>query len=703
MTNENLKRGNTRNGPAEPARSLADSRRVAPGPGAPARAACRPHFGWTTRIAWGGVLVLGAASGMSSALLPNIPGLARVRHELPVTALANPDRTGQWPAGAADARGQALPEVEATVRLADLRLVSTVTDPDDTRGAVTDEGGLWVATGGGLLRLPLDEPGSGRWWTTADGLPDHRLTAIETIPGGLAVGTEGGTVMMLTVDDGVPLVVQYAQVAEARVSDLLFADDALYVATWGEGIHIADGLSAELSFREVGPRTGMRSRQVTSIEWLDGELIAGTAGAGLWVRGESGRSQRYVEKGGLAGDFVLDLAVRDGRVWVATPTGISRYSRGQLHTWKPGDSMPPGSPRTIGDDGSLAIAGGRVGRFGTVATTPLPASPDGLGPWNGVPLAEVRWFVRADGRRWAGTDRGVLVEEEAGWRWLTHPGTGSNDITVVASRDGSLAVGTFDRGAWWDGRALPLANAEVNDAWVDEAGVAWFGTSGGLARVDDSGVVRTYGALHGLDSIHVTAVRGSGDGLVVGTSAGVQRFDGGGFQSELGGDEADRISHVYCVAVVGEEVFAGTLNGLWSLRRSGGTLFRYESGQLPDNWINGLAIGSDGRLWAGTYDHGLAVRDTDGSWRWLREGDGVSSGWVNPSAMAALPDGTVLVGTMGGGLLRVGATGELDRWTMADGLAGDDVTSVAVDGDVVWIGSRSGLSRMEMEWDDEAS
>ena len=650
---------------------------------------------WMGRIAWGGVLILGAASGMSSALLPN---LSRVRHELPVAQFVTPDRSDGLPSSVDRPPAD---DLEVQVHLADLSLVATITDPDDTRGAVADDDGLWVATGGGLLRVPFDNPQASRWWTTADGLPDHRLTAIEAVPGGLAVGTEAGSVLMLSVDEGAPLVVQYAGVAPARVSDLLFVDEALYVATWGEGVWISDGTDEELTFREVGPKTGLRSRRVTSLAWLDGELLAGTAGAGLWVRGANGRARRYVAKGGLAGDFVLSLARKDDAVLAATPTGMSSYRDGKLTTWRPGDSTPPGSPRAVGEDGSLSVAGGRVGRVGTVSTTTLPRSPDGLGPWNGVPVPEVRWFVRADDRLWAGTDRGLLAEQEDGWRWVTHPGTGSNDVTVVASRDGSMLVGTFDQGAWWDGRALSLGNAEINDAFIDEEGVAWLATSGGLAKVEGDGTVRTYGALHGLDSAHVTAVRGGSEGLFVGTSAGVQRYDGGGFAPQLGGGHAERVSHVYCLALDGDEVYAGALDGLWSLRKGGGTRFRYETGELPDNWINGLAVGPDGRLWAGTYDAGIAMRDVDGTWRWFVEGDHISSGWVNPSALAALPDGTVLAGTMGGGLLRVGPAGELDRWTMADGLAGDDVTSVAVDGDLVWIGTRSGLSKLEMEWDDD--
>ncbi len=646
------------------------------------------------RASWGGVVVLGAALGMGPVLSPNfLDEAARVRHELPVVTFDLPSRT---PAGAATSftPSDDGPEAGATLGL---RLAETVTDPDDTRDAVADEAGLWVATGGGLLRVPFDDALPTRWWTTADGLPDHRLTAIEAVPGGLAVGTEAGGVLMLDVTTGEPSVVASASVGDARVSDLLYADDALFVATWGEGIWMSDGSTEALTFRPVGPKTGMQSRRVTSVAWLDGELLAGTAGAGLWVRGTNGKARRFVARGGLAGDFVVDLVRRDDAVWIAAPGGVSRYRRGVLQTWLPGDRTPAGMTRALGADGSLALSGGRVGRFGSTDTSALPPNPDGLGPWNGVPVPEVRWIVDGGGRRWAGTDRGLVVERDGGWMWVIHEGPGSNDITTAAVHRGSLLVGTFDRGAWRDGRALPLSNAEVNDALIDDDGVAWIATSGGLARATGDAIpdVRLFGRVHGLTNLHVGAVTRSGDALWVGTAAGVQRFEGGSF----GAPADDRVAHVYDLAPEGEHVVAGTLEGLWSVRPSGATPFRYETGELPDNWVNGVAVAPDGRLWAGTYDAGLAVRDGSGGWTWLLEGDSVSNGWVNPGALLALPDNTVLVGTMGGGLLRVGVGGEIERWTMADGLAGDDVTAIAVEGDVVWVGTRSGLSRLEMSRD----
>jgi len=645
------------------------------------------------RLAWGGVLSVGAASAILSASCPSSLLWVENGHEYPVIQTAGPTRVSEMPQDAPTAASAPTPPPSLS-----LTLMETVTDPDDTRAAASGDHALWVATGGGLLRIPYDG-GPDRWWTTADGLPDHRLTAIARDGERLAVGTEAGTVAVLRLNgDEMPIVDVVATVSDSRVSDLLFAAGGLYASTWGEGVFFAEDSVPE-RFEPVGPSRGMHSRRVTSLAYLDGELLAGTAGAGLWVKGE-GRPRRYVEKGGLAGDFVLDLLLLDGRVWVATPTGLSRYGKGQLHTWLPGDRIPASMPRALGDDDGavrLGLPGGRVGRFGSEETEALPALDGG----DGMPPATVRWFARGGGRLWAGTDRGVL-QRGAEWAWIAHEGPVSNDVTSVASRDGALLVGTFDRGAslrrgQWE--PIPLPNAEVNDVALDAGGVGWLATSAGLAAWDGA-AARRFSTLHGLAHEHVGAVAVAERGLLVASTSGVQRFDGG-FGPLLGGAPAATLSHPYDVVAAGDGAWVGTLGGLWEVGKGSARHLRYETGELPDNWINGVVVGSDGRLWAGTYDRGLAVRDADG-WHHLTEEGGLPCGWVNPGALAALPDGSVLVGTMGGGLLRLDGRGVVQQWMPEDGLAGDDVTSIAVDGEQVWVGTRSGLSRLEVS-DERAS
>mgnify|MGYP000129383721 CR=1 FL=1 len=687
----------------------------------------KTRVGWA-RFAWGSALILGAASGMGPALFPNFfsellsvaDGWDRWGHEAPVVVATTVGASSATPEPATPA-----PETQAATAPRPMRLLGTLTDPDDTRAAVAVGDVLWVATGGGLLRVDPEDADGDRWWTSADGLPDHRLTAIARYGDGLAVGTEGGLVVTLglpgldqAVDgaasdlDSTPLldVRTVDKVADARISDLLGEDELLWVATWGEGA-FSGVPGAPKGFAELGPSRGLRARQLTGIARLDGELVAGTAGAGLWVRDDAGRSQLFVSKGGLISDFVLDVERVGDRVLVAGPGGMSRYRGGVIQTFAGGDRVPAGVVRAIGDGArpALAVAGGRLGRWGTADTEPLPGSPDGLGPWHGVAAPEVRWVRTVGNHQVAGTARGVLLrrtDAPEALAWRTHGGPGNNDLTSVDADGDVLLVGSFDGGAWRrvDGRwtALSAPTGEINDVALD-VGVAWLATSRGLARVDPAGRLRTWGRNQGLASEHVSALTATEDGLLVGTTAGVARFDGVGF-APLGAGLASGPRNVYSVAARDGEVWVGTLEGAWRFADGAPgfdsvgstTRVRYETGELPDSWVNAVTIAPDGRLWVGTYDHGLATVGVDGRWSSLTEGDDLPCGWVNPDALVALDDGTALVGTLGGGLLRVDPTGAIDRWTAADGLAGDDVTGLAVDGQDVWVATRSGLSRLEL-------
>ncbi len=661
-------------------------------------------------VAWGSVLVLGAASAVGSALLPNLSsflaGWTRWGHEAPVVSISDPDRESATPSSPSSSD---LASADTSRPFTQLELTETVTDPDDTRDAIVVDGALWIATGGGLLHVDPSEPGSSRWWTTADGLPDHRLTAIARWADGVVVGTEGGDLIHLGLpdprdwDDDLLLDVRsVVDLGDSRISDLVVDDGLVWAGTWGNGAFSVDPADPA-GYRALGPSRGLRARRITSVARIGDELVAGTAGAGLWVRGDDGSSRLFVARGGLVSDFILDVALVGDRVVAAGPGGISRYRRGTLQTFAGGEKLPGGVIRAVaaGATGEtlLALAGGRTGRLGSTQTRMVPPAPDGLGPWNGVAGAEVRWMLPLDELLVAGTARGLLVDDHEGFEWLTHDGPGANDLTSVAARDGALLVGTWDLGAWQaDGgawQALPAGSAEVNDVALTGDG-AWLGTSHGLSRVDGEGV-RSWGPLHGLAHEHVGALAVDGDELIVGTSSAVQRFDGVGFRT-LGGAGAEGLRNVYSVATAGDRVWAGTLEGLWSLGSSDASRFRYESGELPDSWVNGVAISSDGAVWAGTYDQGIARGTADG-WTPFSEAGGLPSGWVNPDAILPLDDGTVLFGTMGGGLLRLGPQGLLDSWSVADGLAGDDVTSLARDGDHVWVATRSGLSRLEVSHD----
>ncbi len=122
--------------------------------------------------------------------------------------------------------------------------------------------------------------------------------------------------------------------------------------------------------------------------------------------------------------------------------------------------------------------------------------------------------------------------------------------------------------------------------------------------------------------------------------------------------------------------------------------FRWENfttaNGLPDNHVFCVLV--DGkRIWAGT-ENGLGIYE-DGKWRILRPADGLAHKAVLSLALDKRT-GDVWAGTMGG-LSRISA-GRIDTYTQLNsGLANDVVYNVAVQGDLVWIATAAGASRLD--------
>ena len=105
--------------------------------------------------------------------------------------------------------------------------------------------------------------------------------------------------------------------------------------------------------------------------------------------------------------------------------------------------------------------------------------------------------------------------------------------------------------------------------------------------------------------------------------------------------------------------------------------------------ILSLLEDSAGRLWIGTQDAGIIVRES-GSFRSVAMGRGSRQlVWV----LAEGADGSVWAGC-GGGLLRFEGMRLTARYGVSDGLPADEVMSLAPEHDgTVWVGTRRGLAR----------
>jgi ligand-binding sensor domain-containing protein len=233
-------------------------------------------------------------------------------------------------------------------------------------------------------------------------------------------------------------------------------------------------------------------------------------------------------------------------------------------------------------------------------------------------------------------------------------------------------------------RKDPLANEYIFAIGIDSAGYKWFGTNaGGVSRYRD-GDWKVFFPMHGLADYWVYSfAEQSGGRFWIGTWAGANLVD------------------------------------LDTMR------FRTIKAELFNEWVYGIAVDSRDRVWFGT-EGGVSMLDGENWSHWTHsDGIGVANEnnlpisqntglgtrtrhdlsvivggqeSYNPSYVFSVlvdTNDVVWVGTWGGGISRY-RNGAWQNYSMADGLAGDIVYSIAQGDDgVYWFGTNRGLSRFD--------
>lgn len=515
----------------------------------------------------------------------------------------------------------------------------------------------------------------------------------------------------------------------------------LLIATDGEGVLAFDGTS----FRQIRPEDADARRITALLPLASGRLLLGTARRGLLVYDGRTLHQFHSTTSGI---YVTALAGTEADLWIGT------INKGLLH-WRGGETEPIGLAQGLPDERveCLALDGDRVfagtpvgvaelradkvtrvlasGRFAHalaldggallvgqidegVARVSLNAegAEPGLRRPISAPIDDatdqpggttIEQFLQSGTQVYALAANGLLERgTDGGWRQVL---TGTSSLlaarhisALMAANDGKLWVGYFDRGLdivpATGGAARHIEDGHVycvNRIVADpRQGAVAVATANGLVMFSSEGRERQVLEREaGLISDHVTDIAMYGDGLAAATPAGITFLSPAG-ASSVYAFEGLVNNHVYALGVRGDQLLAGTLGGLSLLndatvRRN----FTTANSGLRHNWITSLARVGDGWL-IGTYGAGVLRMASDGTIAATgATRDGVI---VNPTAM--LTDGNlVLAGTLSNGLL-VGDAGGM-RWkTVTAGLPSLDVTALAADHGVIYVGTESGLVKI---------
>jgi len=409
---------------------------------------------------------------------------------------------------------------------------------------------------------------------------------------------------------------------------------------------------------------------------LDDRCIPGQPSSGRTLQPEPGQSHRSLPVGMGRGP--------DGRIWIATRTGVVRLGREQILETTLAVGMPQVAPLV-----DLVVVDGDL------------------------------WVLALDGlSRW--TPQGGRVD-----RWTPRL-LGVGEPTALAAAGGKLFAG----GTGGLSRLEPDGSWTVLDDSADvrhlsaDGEALWMATQDRLARFAEDGPWLELD-VPGVEGIHAVAVHGSE--LWLG-----HRLDDDTDELTLYGTLALTplkrwtVPTTRDIVLSGDDVWVATSESLARLTATGGWLvYDGENAGLPQGPLGPVAVG-DGTVWLGSEqgvsrlsglddvaslhrsrlaargrpevllrapDGAVVVRSTAGAAHVLHA-DEPPRPWITaPEAIsgATLPDGTYCQGTDGRGLL-LGR-----RWlTVADGLPSDVVRSLAVDhSGSLWVGTDEGIVRVD--------
>ena len=444
------------------------------------------------------------------------------------------------------------------------RLMAACEDPS---------GAVWLYTADGQLCRHRD----GRidvWSVGADRFSTCRVVTAEK-SGTLWVGTDWGLMAIGPTAALDPRELPYERtVAVDKLDFLLASQQAGY---WRLANGRVEKWRTNQVERDFGAYPWSSSARVSAAcEDLEGNLVVGTLGGGVWWYDAEGKASCLSTNQGLSSNYILSLHVdRDDTLWVGTDGGgLNRVKRQFFDLL---EESRGSAVRSVCEDdrGGLWIGLNAIGlnangvdywkggvrqRFG---------SSEGLlnssvwavfadqkhqvwaGTWDGLYQFRNDRFQRVNapevvravvlaihqdrsGLLWFGTRGGLVRRDEREWRrFTTRDGLTSNEVPAIADdADGSLWIGTRGGGLnrLRDGQftsfrqkdGLPIE--DISSLTVDQEGVLWVGTDGGgLARFHGGSWTR-YTTREGLISNRIGYLIEDGqNNLWIGSIAGLMR------------------------------------------------------------------------------------------------------------------------------------------------------------------------------------
>ncbi len=484
--------------------------------------------------------------------------------------------------------------------------------------------------------------------------------------------------------------------ARSITSLLPLGSGQLLIGTRKRGVLVYDGQKLQAF------HPSLAALHVTELAGNESDLWIGTQDRGV-VHWQAGRTETFAEAQGMPDPQVFSIAVLNEKAYVGTAVGIAEFDNGRFVR-----VLAPGLfARALYVNGGTLFAAGSGDGIAEISPQPQRMQSLLRSAAHGVSGVQ-QIFAQGDSAQgdslYAVTATALYQKDgqRNGWRRVLSP----QSVTLADRNISSLAidgmnrlwVGYFDRGLdVFEPNLRSATHFEddnvfcVNRILPNAAnGTVAVATANGLVLFDQLGrKQQVLGRADGLLADHVTDAALYGNGMVLATPAGLTFLDPAGPRS-LYAFHGLVNNHVYTVAASGKEVVAGTLGGISILENENvAANYTVATRGLSHNWIS--AIVRAGNDWiVGTYGGGIVRLLADGHFEPFDLATGKFE--VYPNAMLATGD-HVFAGTLGKGLYVYNRSS--NRWSViTQGLPSLTVTALAAGNGFIYVGTDNGLVRI---------
>lgn len=571
---------------------------------------------------------------------------------------------------------------------------------------------IFVATDGGLVEFG-PEGNLRRRYTVLDGLPESDLLSLATFNSKLFIGTRTSGLVAFDGSrfEGYRWTDRVSQSIDALLSD----SGRLLIGTRAGGLIAFDG--AQFTELKAGAEQ-QRLLEITFLARSGVRLFVGTFSDGVWTE-EGARWSHFTTADGLLSNRIVGLTVADENLFVASDYGLATARLANL-----GES-PFLSVAVLPSLSSMVQYGGKLVLCKDNSET-FSLRPDAdlsrlrrtiSASWNRVTASSNSRLAMLDRDLWLLSTDGVQRANQSDAntirfsRWGEIRQALSSNLISALSVDsqGRLWAGTFRNGidvlgpagtlvAHLESESVREINSLVEDAVSKKMLAA---SSAGLLSFDTNlATTEHLSATDGLLSNSIMQATHLSDPnrytdrsmLVLATSKGLSLGVKGKFRGVTTVQGLPSNS-LYSVLDHAGKLYVGTLGGLAVLADGRvHRVFKDTNSKLTPNWVTALsAVGP--RVFLGTYGGGVFELTASGELRPFTAETGRAV--VNPNAMWS--DGSRLyAGTLDGALV---FDLNSQEWTrLSRELPARMVLSITGDEKYVYFGTTAGIARIERRY-----